>query len=113
MASIETAIESRKDSCTDFEAFRYILAVRLGDFHMEMNAVIKHLERLMINESSKDRMTLGYFAQKLVMSHLVSNIPAKIKKCGNYETNKQFLMTVGNEFLRDALHIFLKEDYVY
>ena len=80
MQSIETALESRKGSWTDFEAFNYILAARLGDFHIEMNATIKNMQSLMPSESSEDQLTLSYFAQKLVVNHLISNQPSKIKQ---------------------------------
>ena len=82
VASIESAMESRKDSVTDFEAFRYISAVRLGDFHTEMNMIIKDYQRLMPSESSKDKLTLSYFAQRIAVNHLVSNKPSFIKKVG-------------------------------
>ena len=80
MQSIETAIESRKGSWTDFESFNYIAAVRLGDFHIEMNTTIKNIQSLMPSESSEDQMTLSYFAQKIVINHLISNKPNSIKK---------------------------------
>ena len=106
MASIETAIESRKGSWNDFESFKYILAVRLGDFHLQMNAVIKNLVALMPPKSSKNVGSLAYFANRIVVTHLVSNKPNLIKKVGNYETNKQFLLLIGSELLRDSLQAF-------
>ena len=80
VASIETAIESRKGSWSDFESFKYILAVRLGDFHLQMNAVIKNLVTLMPPKYSKDIGTLAYFANRIVVTHLVSNKPNLIKQ---------------------------------
>ena len=62
--SIECAIESRKDSSTDFKAFAYIMDVRLGDFHMEMNATIKNIGRLMPDESGHDPMSFSHFAHR-------------------------------------------------
>ena len=49
---------------------------------------------------------MGYFGQRIAISHLISNKPSLIKKVGNYENNKQFLLLVGTEFLRDALRTF-------
>ena len=82
MACIETAIEARKDSSNDFEGLRYISGARLGDFYTEMNVIIKNCHRLMPAVSSKDRLTLSYFAQRIGVSHLVSNKPSCIKKEG-------------------------------
>ena len=106
---IETAIESRKESCCDFEGFRYIGGVRLGDFHLEMNATIKNIQRLMPTESSRDEHTLGYYSQRIAINHLVSNKPNKIKKVGNYEVHRRFLLTIGEEFLRNSLKTFFAE----
>ena len=107
--SIENAFQSRKDSCTDFEAFNYIHVVKLGDFHMEMNAVIKSIQSMMPSESSIDKASLSYFARRLVIEHLVSNKANMIKKVGNYQMNQQFFVTVGREFLRSALKTFFKD----
>ena len=80
VACIETAIEARKDSSNDFEGLRYISAIRLGDFHTEMNVMIKNFHRLMPSETSKDGLTLSYFAQRIGVNHLLSNKPSAIKK---------------------------------
>ena len=109
MQSIENAIESRKGSLTDIEKLRFILVVRLGDFHLEMNAVIKNIQCLIPSESSLDKCSLSYFAHRIVIEHLLSNKPQKIKKVGHYQMNKQFFMSIGKEFVRDALKSFLSE----
>ena len=85
-----------------------MLCSRLGDFHLEMNVIIKNMERLMTSESSKDKFSLGYFAQLIGISHRVSNKPQQIKKVGYYEGNKQFFLTVGTEFLKDALKLYFE-----
>ena len=89
---MENAIESRKDSWTDFESFKYVLAIRLGDFHLEMNAVIKNYQNLMKSETSKDQGTLASFARLIVINYKIFNKPQLIKKMGNYETHKQFFI---------------------
>ena len=44
---IESAMQARKDHTTDFESFKYILGVKPGNFHLEMNVVIKNYQSLM------------------------------------------------------------------
>ena len=106
---IETAIECRQDSCTDFEAFKYIMVVRLGDFHMEMNMVIKSIQKLMPSDSSRDSLSLSYFSQRIMISHLLSNKPNKIKQVGKYEIHKQFILAIAKELLYDVLPLFFCE----
>ena len=107
--SIENAMESRKNDSTDFEKFQYISAVRLGDFHLEMNVIIQNIQRLMPSESSVNRGSLGYFAHYIVISHLVSNKAHKIKKVGHYQKSKEFFVTVGREFLHESLKTWLSD----
>ena len=71
-----------------------------------MNVVMKTLERFLVSESSRDKCSRGFFANLIGISHRVSNKPQQIKKTGNYDGNRQFLLTVGREMIRDALKIF-------
>ena len=73
----------------------------------------------MKSTSSKDQGTLGFFASRILISQFVSNKPAFIKRMGNYEMHRQFLILIGKEFLRDGLKTFfsphisyLKEEFV-
>ena len=71
-----------------------------------MNAVIKNYQRLMKSTSSRDPGTLGFFASHILISQFVSNKAAFIKKMGNYEMHRQFLVLIGREFLGDGLKSF-------
>ena len=74
---------SRTNAWSDFELFKYILGVRLGDFHTEMNVVMKSIQKLMPDFSSRDNLSLGFFSNLLMVSHLLSNKPSIMKKKGN------------------------------
>ena len=80
-----------------------------GDFHLEMNAIMKTMEVMMPSTSSKNQSTLGQLASRLVIAHRVSNDPAVIKKSGNYEENRQFPALVGLEMLREGLAMYKAE----
>ena len=85
------------------------MVVSLGDFHVEMNMVIKSIQKLMPSGSSRDMFSMSYFSNKLMISHFLSNKPNRIKKVGNYEIHKQFLLIIAKESLRDVLPLFFCE----
>ena len=107
---VEDALDIQKNSVTSIEALRYILPPELGDLHTLMTKHgqdITHLVNSLSN--SRDRLTLSYFYNRLMGKYRVYVTPEDIKKKGNFECTSNFFLTIGKQFIIQAVESFKNE----
>ena len=84
------------------EQLRFIRHLRLGDFHLLMAKTTKDIPAMMPDANCvDDQGTLSFF--RTLLGKKVSNLPAQIKKSGNYSEAQNFINNIGIEALKVAM----------